>query len=366
MKKTEILIAVLIAALVIPALFSCKKNTEQTMPSLAGSIYSFVPPFLERGASFTVKASGVYAYEDKTEIVYRIKVDSVQTEYVTFDPDAGFLVEIGTEEEKFPNGAYSVYILASAEGYYSTSSTFQFSIIEPGMTGDGSLTGLGIDADDQDKIQADGSDYYFKEIGSLTWLRHNLAVTAPASEYEAPGYEKDASLPKGKPIFGGVYYCCPVMGDILGRFYTYEEALRACPTGWHLPTESEWAALAIAAGAKDKSYEPGETFEEMAGGLKAQALLNGNTLWEFWPQSEATDKFGFAALPSGYAVRIPEGDGRDDSFFCITSYATFWTATEQSESKAWYRFITSDGPDMYAGLGDKSSFGASVRCVKDN
>ena len=364
MKKTEILIAVLVAFLAATALFSCKKKTEETMPSLAGGIYSYVPPFLERGSFFTVKASGVYADEDNTEIVYRIKVDSVQTEYANFDPEAGFLVQLGTEEEKFPNGAYSIYIVASADGYYSTSATFHFSIIEPGMTGEGSLTGLGISADDPDKIQADGDDYYYKEIGSLTWLRHNLAVTAPASEYEAPGYEKDPSVPK-EGLFGGVYYNCKAMSSILGRFYTYDEAVQACPSGWHLPSEAEWASLAIAAGAEDKSYEPGETFKGMAGSLKALASLNGTKLWEFWPQSEATDKFGFAALPSGYAVRIPEGDGSNDSFFCITTYATFWTASEQSEDKVWYRFITADGADMYAGLGDKTSFGASVRCVKD-
>lgn len=366
MKKTELIIAVLIAFLAVPALFSCKKNTEDTMPSLAGSIYSYVPPYVERGDSFTIKASGIYTYENEKEIIYRIKVDTVQKDYATFDPVVGFRVELGEEEKDFPNGPYTVYILASSEGYYSTSNAFQFNIIEPGMTGDGSLTGLGIDPDDPDNIQIDGEDYYFAQIGSLTWLRHNLAVTAPASEYEAEGYEKDPSIPVEEPIFGGVYYCCAVMGEILGRYYTYEEALQACPTGWHLPTDAEWAALAIEAGAEDRTYETGETFEGVAGNLKAKASLNGIKLWDFWPQSDPSDKLGFSALPSGYSVRIPEGDGRSDSFFCITKYATFWTATEgEDSSKAWYRFITDTGADMYADLGDKSSFGASVRCVKD-
>ena len=25
-----------------------------------------------------------------------------------------------------------------------------------------------------------------------------------------------------------------------GRFYTYDEALKACPKGWHLPNDGEW------------------------------------------------------------------------------------------------------------------------------
>lgn len=363
MKKSHIIIAVL-ALLAAAVLFSCKKNSEEDIPSLAGGIYSYVPSFIERGTSFTVKASGVYTYEDDKEITYRIKVDSVQTEYTTFDPEAGFLVEIGDSETSFPNGAYTVYITASAEGYYATSSAFNFNIVEAGMTGEGSLTGLGISADDPDKIQADGMDYYFKTIGSHDWFRHNLAVTAPASVYEASGYEKDPSVPK-EGLFGGVYSNCTVMGDILGRFYTYEEAIAACPSGWHLPSDSEWADLAVAAGAEDTSYELGETFMGVAGSLKAQASLNDIKLWEFWPASNPTDALGFAALPAGYAVRLPGGDGSADSFFCITEYATFWTSSEYDSEKVWYRFITDTGADMYAGLADKTSFGASVRCVRD-
>ena len=232
------------------------------------------------------------------------------------------------------------------------------------MTGEGSLTGLGISDDDPNKVEADGDDYYYTRIGAFDWMRHNLAVTAPASEYEAEGYEKDPSVPK-EGLFGGVYYNCKAMGNILGRFYTYEEAVKACPSGWHLPTEVEWVDLAKAFGAEDKAYEAGDPLKGIAGSLKAKASLNGLELWEFWPDSNPSDKLGFAALPAGYAVRIPESDGSSDSFFCITQYATFWTATEYSEDKVWYRFITDTGTDLYAGLADKTSFGASVRCVKD-
>ena len=352
MKKMRSIIAVLAVAAAAIAALSCKKKSEETIPSLAGGIYSEVPPYLERGDAFTVKASGVYTAEGEA-VTYKIKVDSVQTSYVDFDPVAGFDVQIGTDEEKFPNGAYSVFIVASAEGYYSTSASFRFNIVEAGMTGEGSLTGLGIEPDDPDKIEIDGDNYYYKAFGSAEWLRHNIAVTEPQSEYAGEG------------IFGGIYSNCRVMGEILGRFYTYEEAMHACPDGWRLPTEEDWASLAVACGAEDKSYEVGEPFEGVAGGLKALASLNGVKLWEFWPQSNPTDEFGFAALPSGYSVRIPGGDGGGDTFFCIMSYSTFWTATEYDTDRAWYRFITDTGADMYAGIGDKKSFGASVRCVRD-
>lgn len=31
--------------------------------------------------------------------------------------------------------------------------------------------------------------------------------------------------------------------ETYGRLYTYDAALKACPSGWHLPTDSEWATL---------------------------------------------------------------------------------------------------------------------------
>ena len=352
MKKMRSIIAVLAVAAAALAAFSCKKKSEETIPSLAGGIYSEVPPYVERGDAFTVKASGIYTAEGET-VTYQITVDSVQTSYVTFDPEAGFVVQLGTDEEKFPNGGYYVFIMASAEGYYSSSASFRFNIIEPGVTGEGSLTGLGIDPSDPNKIEVDDQDYYFKPIGDREWLRHNLAVTEPQSEYSGEG------------IFGGVYANCPVMGEVLGRSYTYEEALAACPSGWRLPTEEDWAALAVACGAEDKTYETGEIFKGIAGPLKAKASLNGAELWEFWPKSAATDEFGFAALPSGWSERRPGGDGQTDSFSDIMKYAVFWTATEYDSDCAWYRFITDIDPDMHADVGHKDSFGASVRCVRD-
>jgi uncharacterized protein (TIGR02145 family) len=41
----------------------------------------------------------------------------------------------------------------------------------------------------------------------------------------------------------------------LGLLYTWEAAKKACPRGWHLPTDSEWAMLVNQFGGTDEAGE---------------------------------------------------------------------------------------------------------------
>jgi uncharacterized protein (TIGR02145 family) len=49
-------------------------------------------------------------------------------------------------------------------------------------------------------------------------------------------------------------------GDLnYGRLYTYDEALVACPNGWHLPSDEEWKVFEIALGmTSPESFEGAE------------------------------------------------------------------------------------------------------------
>lgn len=60
----------------------------------------------------------------------------------------------------------------------------------------------------------DGQTYATVEIGNQTWFAQNL------------NYETSNSW---------TYIDDPANGDIYGRLYTWEAALNACPSGWHLP-----------------------------------------------------------------------------------------------------------------------------------
>ena len=60
------------------------------------------------------------------------------------------------------------------------------------------------------------------DIGTQVWFAENLNYETSNSHW----YDNDS-----------------VNGDIYGRLYNLDEALNACPTGWHLPNDAEWTEL---------------------------------------------------------------------------------------------------------------------------
>ena len=60
-----------------------------------------------------------------------------------------------------------------------------------------------------------------------------------------------------------------------GRLYTWEVAKRACPEGWHLPTDEEWQKLATTAGGY---YDFSESKEVGDRNLGYKKLLDGGEL----------------------------------------------------------------------------------------
>ena len=66
----------------------------------------------------------------------------------------------------------------------------------------------------------DGKKYKVQIRGGRIWMMNNLAFSL--------------SSPKQ------CYVEDPAFCEKFGRYYTYEDALKACPNGWHLPDDHEW------------------------------------------------------------------------------------------------------------------------------
>jgi len=77
-----------------------------------------------------------------------------------------------------------------------------------------------------------------------------------------------------------------------GRLYTWEAALKACPKGWHLPTDKEWQQMTNQyGGADDFSKEGGQTafkaFTQHAGALALQQSGSREVSGRFKPSKDS-------------------------------------------------------------------------------
>lgn len=324
------------AALIICAAASCKKDKDSTItPGLDGILsIKGLPQFVGIYEEVTLKPKGV-SHPDGGELTYTWKVS----------PSAPTAVE----GEEFPFEftdtlqTCTVYCTASAEGYTGSSVSAYVTVVKGGK--DGSIKGIDFpDASFSTPIDDYSENtYFYWEIGSQTWMLNNAAERS-----------------SGKP-----YENCEVMSDVVGRYYSYEEAIAVCESlkessgmNWKLPTREDWEAL--------ESYIKGEIEADPAKGKSVAAALMGDatfndyTMWEYWPAvGDITNSSGLAAIPVGYA------NLKTSTFEGTYEYAAFWTATtsETNEKQAYAAYLICGEPDLYIGARDKTSFGASVRCI---
>ena len=323
------------AALAFAAV-SCGDDDDETTtyPTLGGVTFA-CPVYAAPGESVTFTPSDV-EHPDGGEVQYAWKVTPTMTESCT--------TKVFTHQFSDTLKTYTVSCYAFAEGYTGSSATKDVVVVKGGI--DGSLTETEILASDR-KITVDGMDYYYQTIGGLDWFRNNLA-----------------SGPGGTP-----YVNENVMSDVFGRFYSYNEAVTACPEGWRLPSEEDWMSLAASVG-----FEPSgkyAVFEDVASKLLVNASFNLSPILEYWPVvGDVTNSSKLSFIPFGYAnlgSRNEEGRYPQAAFFGRWEYAAVWTAdkAEGDDGMAYCRYLLADQPDMLIGQYDVDSFGASVRCVRD-
>ena len=119
---------------------------------------------------------------------------------------------------------------------------------------------------------------------------------------------------------------------------------KIAPTGWHIPTDDEWATLSTYLGG-----------EEVAGGkMKTTGLCDWTT-----PNTDATNESGFSALPIGWR-ELYEG-----AFTEISYYSTWWSSSviEETWSVCWY--TSYDNASLFWDYYD-SGHGWGIRCLMDS
>jgi uncharacterized protein (TIGR02145 family) len=82
----------------------------------------------------------------------------------------------------------------------------------------------------------------------------------------------------------------------------------------------------------------------------------GTVHWPY-PNTGATNSSEFSALPGGQ--RNPDG-----TYASFPNYVVYWSATENTSSKAWYHYLFNNSSQINKFDADKP-FGFSIRCLKD-
>ncbi len=317
-------IILLTAAILCVAAVSCKKEEEDKIkPSLSGMYFNVIP-YLRINQEVTITPLEV-THPDGKGIGYYWQIDGGQIDTVKKE-DAPAPASLAKTVSFSEPGSHTILCSAFASGYYNTSCSVSVTVVNPEMNGmvkeNDIFTGDPFIVDTRSGVEEENT-YYYIHIGSLDWMRNNMAYTGsgvPYREAEVTSYP-------------------------LGRYYSWEEAQAACPSGWRLPTMAEWESLGT-----------------VAGDFMVNALLLDSRIWEFWPQVKITNKNKLSVIPSGYALlstatRVFKGFG---------DYAAFWSADTYAGNaeQASYVYIYEQDPEVKYGQADKTSVGLSVRCVR--
>lgn len=192
----------------------------------------------------------------------------------------------------------------------------------------------------------DGNQYGTITIGTQTWLTSNLKSTRYRN-----GDTIETTSPDTLDIsaeFTSAYQWSyggeRSMSDKYGLLYTWStvsDDRKICPSGWHVPDDSEWTVLTDYLGgeaiAGDKLKEPGV---------------------KHWKENiiTVTGETGFNALPGGYRS--------GGNFFLEGSYGAWWTSSEADPFGAWSRYMFNNLSEV-ARINCVKTNGFSVRCIKD-
>jgi len=181
----------------------------------------------------------------------------------------------------------------------------------------------------------DSKKYRTVKVGNLTWMAENLNFKT-----------------KSSVCYGNNESNCKKYGQL----YNLDDATKACPAGWRVPSDKDWNNLAVAVGGKSK----GDGAWEDAG-----AMLRSKIGWDGWKNDDGKallgdgiDKFGFSALPGGCG-----GEGND--FYDAGEYACWWSITTcGTKCSSYQHMYYSEGENLYRYYGNYKTSLFSLRCVK--
>ena len=209
----------------------------------------------------------------------------------------------------------------------------------------------------------DGNVYTTVLLGNQCWFGENLNTTRDANGNNIDRKCQQV-IPNYCEIYGGLYTWNTLMNGQSSSDLNPSGVQGICPTGWHIPSKSQWKQLLIYSASQ--GYPNGLNSLGAGNALKScrqiDSPLGGdcNTsehpYWQAHWKHSGFDAFGFSALPAGKHTH-----GTDQH---LNKYSFWWQTTEMSSNSAYSTNITYNVGAVNTTTGNFKTVHKSVRCLK--
>jgi uncharacterized protein (TIGR02145 family) len=182
-------------------------------------------------------------------------------------------------------------------------------------------------------------------IGTQTWTGCNATISTYSNGDPIPYIDNPTTWSNLTTGAWCYYNNDPSTEATYGKLYNYyaiTDSRNIAPSGYHVPTDSEWATLISQVGGTSAA----------GGNMKEVGLCHWTT-----PNTGATNTSQFTGLPGG--VRNLNG-----SYSNIGNDGYWWSFTELGPLYSWYRTLRFNDATANKSSGNKA-VGFSLRFIKD-
>ncbi len=274
----------------------------------------------------------------------------------TTAPDASAKLEVNSTVQGFlpPRmTATQMNALASpAEGLMVYNTTVKSVCFYDGSAWHKTYNNDGISCGD---ISYGGQTYSTVVIGTQCWMAENLnigtAILGSQDQTDNGVIEKYCydDQTSNCDTYGGLY-----QWDEMMQYVTTEGTQGICPTGWHLPTDTEYKTMEMHLGMTQAQADA----TDWRGTYEGSKMAGNEPLWSDGnlDQNANFGSSGFTLLPAGYRYT-------DGSFIDRFNRTYLWSSSENG-TNAWFRELDYYYQPVYRNYASKA-YGFSVRCIKD-
>jgi len=210
----------------------------------------------------------------------------------------------------------------------------------------------------------DGNVYDTIHIGTQAWLKQNLKV-----KHYRNGDSIGTTFPvtldisgESAPKYQWAAYGIDSNATFYGRLYTWyaiTDSRNVCPTGWHVPSDTEWTTLTDYLTNNGYGYQ-GSGNDIVKSMVAKWGWGTNTTPGTPGYDTASNNSSGFTALPGGFR-------GGNGTFFGVYFCAAWWSSTEYNNTDTAYnRHIFPMDSIVQRLACFTKDYGIYVRCLSDS